>query len=415
MSENINTVERGLDLADQENAAILRKKSAVHEEITSEQASSGLETSKREALRSKSSNSFKPNISKIGTEKPLNTNLFANLGNANKARKVMSKPFSIFEPSKSFTSNISGKNIGLHDSTSLQRSTSQLKEIEKLKSLSKSSTLTGDLFSSSFGSSSGESNSKSKDARKIKSQLTMTIGNDMAAFFKKSKMEEQEKLGIQTRSNNDTFDTDKTFTKPLEEITFADESQDISSMKKVLTERDSPVYQRTRKVNIQNLLSSSTDSDEFGETTFDFKDIGTVDSDVKDLEELILSKSKPKSCHTDDFEIEYTSSRSANALYDDTTPDIVLEGIYKPIPKELLKNMWSDMPSNETKSFEFQDPLNLKQTWKNKPKQNAKPFALKEDDILKPEEFQLEFSDIEEESEDEKELLKLKEFYDNAG
>lgn len=411
MSENINMIERAIDHSDQENADILRGKHNGNRDTKLEQApSSRGETNERAVLRSKSSNSFNPNISKLNAERPSKGNLFANLGNANKARKVMSQ-FSIFEPQKILKSETLGDKIRLHDSTSLKRSTSQFKVAEESKSLSKSSTLAGDLFSSSFGSSIGDQSSNSKDARKIKSQLTMTINNDMAEFFKKSKMEEQEKLGIEVGGSLDReYDQTEKDTKLLDEITFADESQDISNMKKLTTERDSPVYQRTRKVNIQNLLSSSTDDDEFGETTFDFKDISVGDTNAKHLEDLILSRTKKDS---ENFEIEYTSSRSANAIYDETTPDVVLEGIYKPIPKKLLHSMWSDKPLTETEVQSFEDPLSLKQTWNNRSKEDTEVFALKNEDMLKTEDFELEFSDIEEES-DEKELLKLKEFYDNS-
>ncbi|TID31337.1 hypothetical protein CANINC_000048 [Pichia inconspicua] len=411
MSENINMIERAIDHSDQENADILRGKHNGNRDTKLEQASSSRgEINERAVLRSKSSNSFNPNISKLNAERPSKGNLFANLGNANKARKVMSQ-FSIFEPQKILKSETLGDKIRLHDSTSLKRSTSQFKVAEESKSLSKSSTLAGDLFSSSFGSSIGDQSSNSKDARKIKSQLTMTINNDMAEFFKKSKMEEQEKLGIEVGGSLDReYNQTRKDTKLLDEITFADESQDISNMKKLTTERDSPVYQRTRKVNIQNLLSSSTDDDEFGETTFDFKDINVGDTNAKHLEDLILSRAKNDS---ENFEIEYTSSRSANAIYDETTPDVVLEGIYKPIPKKLLHSMWSDKPLTETEVQSFEDPLSLKQTWNNRSKEDTEVFALKNEDMLKTEDFELEFSDIEEES-DEKELLKLKEFYDNS-
>lgn len=419
MSENIIASQRVAEVEDQENAAAFRKKTIVNNKNPiSEGIMPTCDTGDRKILGSKSSNSLKVSSSstfgvKLSLEKSTNTSAFGRLGNANKARKVTKTPFSFFEPRKPFEAVQSGNKIGLHDSTSLQRLSSQKNSIKSFKPLSKSSTLTGDLFSSSFDKSFEESNFSSNSARRIKSQLTMSVGNDMAEFFKKSKMKEQEKFDIQVKGseNNKTEVQDET--NLVDDITFADDCNDITSMTKLLTERNSPVHKRTHKVSIQNLLSSSTESDEFGETTFDFKDNQGVCYRSNALEELMLSHSKSK-LPQNYIDIEFTSHKPTNAVYDETTPDVVLEGAYRSIPKPLLKNLWFGSKSVGIEGEYFEDPLSLTPAW-NSQKNDVDALALSSEDIVKPGDFQLEFSDIEEESEDNEELLKIKEFYEKSG
>lgn len=420
MSESISTRNHLAEVGGQENAPALRKKQLTNQSIKVNDGSSTItEDAERPVLTSKSSNGMKVNSSntfssKLSTKKPLNTSIFGNSsGTANKARKVISKPFSIFEPTRAFeTSNAEGS-FGLHDSTTLQRSTSQIQNLKSSKSLSKSTTLSGGLFSSSFNTSFGDMNSNNKTARKIKSQLTMTAGDSMAEFFKRSKVEEQEKLGINQPKHDDSSRDNEDNQGLIEEVTFADDSHDITSMKKVLTERNSPMYERTHKISVQNLLSSSTESDEFGETTFEFKGNNNSDDNVKDLEELLFSRSRSTKNTKEDLDIEFTSHKPSNARYDESIPDVVLEGIHRAIPDKLLNNLWSESKSNEDLNIEFEDPLNLTPVWNTEAENNTEDvLALKPTDMASIDGFKLEFSDIDEESEGEDELLKLQSFYE---
>ena len=388
----------------------------------------------RPILRSKSTNGLKvnnnhnhsnnQNINSIPKHSiPLNTKpLFPESENANKSRKINKQPISIFG---SIDSNENEKeNVAYHDTTTLQRSHSHMEinnNNENNGTFNKRNTLS--RSSSAFGSSFGSSFNNSLKPR-IKSKLTLGADNDMAAFFKSSKFNDQKQFGINNKTtndfdtaidgkdkNNDSFNDSSIDISRLEEVTFTDDNDDITMMKKLSTDRNSPVYQRTHKVSIHTLLSSSTDNDDIGETTFDYKDTEkSKPYKLVDLESLIMSKHhevlepEPEveigKIQDDEFEIEHIP-HNKNGIYDDSIPDAVLDGEYQSM-NNVLGNLWSKDNSASSISSTFKDPLDLKFKEEDKKEDilnsiqssNFEP-VLDFDNALK-----LEFSDIEEEEED---------------
>lgn len=381
--------------------------------------SSSSSSSNRRILRTKSANG-----QKVLSSKSFNTNISNNTNktslhssdsilNANKARKVVKQqPFTIFDGT---TDTVENNNHTFHDSTTLHRSQSQLGK--GFKSLSRSSS----AFNSSFGSTLGSSldfTTNRPEARKIKSQLTIGAENDMADFFKKSKIQEQQQLGI-SNDNANISESDNNLT----EVTFADDHDDISSMKKLLTERDSPSYQRTHKVSLHNLLSSSSASDDLEETTFEYKQ-NENNKTVMDLESLMMSsKPAPKKDHTIDVDNEIeVVSHNINGRYNDNDLPDSLEGLYKPMNKEVLQNLWGKSNHLSLDAAEkFEDPLSLKPSWNTETENNKNVLDVDLGNMKEPEELVLEFSDANDESEDEGEkkgnenLIEIMHFYEKKG
>lgn len=369
----------------------------------------------RNILRSKSSNGLKVNSKNLQKSGGYNniTESKLSISNANKARKITRKPISIFNGDLDIKDTESG-NKAYHDSTTLHRSHSQNGAI-----LSRASS----AFTSSMGLSS-TFNTSLKPARKIKSQLTLGADNDMAEFFKKAKAEEQRQfvpdhteaiIDVQDNKNIDN----KEYNDSIQEITFTDQGDDITSMKRIATERDSPIYQRTHKVSLHALLSSSTESDDIQETTFDYKEENPKEYTSRDLESLMSLKTNEfDSIHPefkdDEVEIEFVS-RNTNGVYDDKLPDIVEESSYQKMSEDLLNNLWNSTTSESMKASEkFQDPLELKNTWNTVG--NKDVLELGTDDIIDDNNgILLEFPDEEADEEDENLLVGLMEFYQNKG
>jgi hypothetical protein len=385
-----NTAHQGLDINKRTSIKGIQENT---EDIPSE----------RTVLRSKSANGLKVQSKgflsnqsaqykqKNGKNESSNDQLF---GNANKARKIIKQNFPLFGTiGKNDKEKEKNERISHHDSTTLQRSQLQTENVNK-NTLSRSSS----AFSSSFNSSFGIT-TNSKPTRKIKSQLTLKANSDMSEFFKKSKEQEHKQLGIIEVEQEKVTNNNKNSQVNLEEVTFEDETEDIVSMKKMLTNRESPSYSRTRKVSLHSILSSN-DSDYTEENTFDYnekKDLG-IKSKTNNLENLIVTRplASKRSSTDDDLEIEFVS-HNTNGVYDDNIPDIVSEGYHQSLTKEVLTNLWDHPTLTSIEAAEkFEDPLNLKQSWK---KTDENIFELSLNEIQKPEELQLEFSDIEEDNE----------------
>lgn len=360
------------------------KKSSI--ELLKNENKTDVSTAARNVLRSKSTNCLKVSSSSLSSSKYLKEydNKFTqHINNTNKARKIIKQPFI-------FDTKTNEDNFRFHDSTTLQRSQSQTQQ-DKFKDAERNNLSRSSTFGSSFNSSL-TFNSKITETRKIKSQLTIGAEKGIADFFKKSKIEEQQQLGL---IDKDDIDYDNN----IEELTFADENGDISSMKKIETERNSPLYERTHKVSLHTLLSSSTGSDDIEETTFDYKDNETKIQNKKsarDLEKLIITTNTNKSRKDekyDDLEIEITSHKTNGNFNDDDLPDS-LEGMYRPMSTEILTNLWGKPTSASIEAAEkFADPLELKNTWNNTDKKNVLSLNLEE--MQKPDKLNLEFSDEE--------------------
>ena len=417
-----NNVVLAKNAATSENSAVAASKHTLTESKTSLTVRESI-TNDRMALRSKSSNGLKvQNNSKTvlfnsKNQEQQQPSLFtgSNSGlfsNANKARKVIKKPLSIF--SGGTDRSIQSQPVTFHDSITLQRSQSQLDNLKKgnqsdsansentVKSLSRSTSAFSSTFSSSFDDTFF---SRPKlGSRKVKSQLKLGADNDMAAFFKKSKEEEQKQLGLPDEElERDTF---KDTSGRLEEITFTEDTDDITSMKRLATERNSPVYQRTHKVSLHNLLSSSTESD-IEETTFDYKDKETTKFHGYDLESLIMSSNRAPTEHKrqeEDIEVEFVSSNT-NGRYDDSLPDVVADGLQQPMSKDLLSNLWGEPTAKAREAAEaFKDPLGLELNLEDElPKPEM--LQISKDDLLAPEDIDigldLVFSDSDDNEENE--------------
>lgn len=392
-------------------------KKSLLEKSSSSQTQLGMndKNTHRNVLRTKSSNVLRANSRPAADSKTHHQGLKkepdANnrVSNANKARKVVKKPLTIFSgPADEDRENV----LSYHDSVTLQRGDGMHRETGK--TLSRSSSAFDSSFSSASSLGFGFS-AFSKPARKIKSQLTLGVENDMAAFFKQSKAQEQKDLGI-------TEENASNANRSLGEITFNEENGDIGLMHKIATERDSPVYQRTHKVSLHALLSSSTESDDIGETTFDYKDRENGENKLIPLDSLMSRSSDTKEKDAKKVDVEYTSHNN-NGIYDDNVPDIVVDGVHQSMSKNVLKNLW-DNSEPHPEALKFKDPLNLKDTW-NVSTENS--LQLKAEDMLNDEglNLDLEFSDIFEEDEVEqkdgesqngtagdKELLEIMKFYE---
>lgn len=380
--DNTHKIAAARAAKNQENAG--DSSHAVRKIFSSETMKADGVVTERKALNAKSSNTR----SSYGG-KDLNivqkTHSSSVSGNTNKARKVIKKPFSIF-PEAASTSNNS---ISAHDTTTLQRSYSQKEQSagsnSSFNTLSRSSTFGSS--SNYFADSGTYSKNSLKPTRRIKSQLTIGAENDIVAFFKNSKLQEQKQLGI-----TDTKNTENKPELPLDEVTFTEDADDITSMKKILMERDSPVYQRTHKVNLHTLLSSSVDEDDVQETTFEYKDKGG--GKVQDLEALILSR--PNSTgdqRTDDLELEIVGHDKTNDRYNDSIPDCVLDGLYQPMSKDVLTNLWNDpTPASISAAAKFKDPLNLPKSWRETANEDI--LKINNEQTQEPVELELEFSDI---------------------
>lgn len=416
---------------DKENITTNKKAAASMAESSTGMNALSHASNGRRILRSKSANGLK--VSSSSSSAAASSNIFAlkkgqlqpllasttNTSNAsaNKARRVLKQPFSIFDARD--TEQNGDEAESHHDSVTLQRSQLQI----KTNTLSRSSS----AFDSSFGSSLGSStNFKSNlgQTRKIRSQLTIGVENDLADFFKKSKAQDQKQFGI-TNENLPTHST----TENLQELTFTDEPDDITSMQRLLTERDSPLYERTHKVSVQALLSSSTGSDDIEETTFDYKDRDLKTEDGKtfmDLESLMMTtrSDKVKKEENEDVEIEIVS-HNTNGRYNDDIPDS-MEGMYAPMNSDLLSNLWGKpTAASLAAAEEFKSPLELDGAWRKNHLQDQKDcLKVGADEMEEPEELLLEFSDDElhefgdddddddeERKKDEKKLVEIMEFY----
>lgn len=409
---------RARDRAKDKENIVTTKKLSSSTESTGMNVFANTSTGRR-ILRSKSANGLKvtSSSSKIFAGKknelppPLNPATTASNASANKARKIVRQPFSIFD-TNGIEQNTEDTG-SYHDSVSLQRSHSNN---DKMKTLSRSSSAFGSSFGSSLGSSIGF-NGGFNQPRKIKSQLMIGAEKDMADFFKKSKAEDQKQFGIST--NNDTGATHADDNN-IQEITFFDEANDISSMQRLLTERDSPLYERTHKVSVNAILSSSTDSDDIEETTFDYKDKESKSDDGKpfiDLESLMMTNlsDKTKNEKSDDVEIEIVS-RNTNGVYNDEIPDS-MEGMYAPMNSDLLSNLWGEPTTVSLAAAEkFESPIELDGAWKKNDDKDC--LKLDASEMEKPEELLLEFSEDElndddhhDNETDNKKLIEIMEFY----
>lgn len=380
----------------------------------------------RSILRSKSANGLKVSSSfpksfnsSHKALQNINNNDSSNNSNnnANKARKITKKhAFSIFDNHK-----IQNEDIGYHDSTTLQRSQSQMnKEKENnINELSRSSTL-GSLFGSS---TSTTISSSLNQTRKIKSQLTIGKNTDMADFFKKSKEEEHKQLSL----INPSIKIDDNINDNIQEITFADETDDITSMKRIEIERNSPLYQRTHKVSLHSLLSSSlsNDDDNIEETTFDYKDKDKDNNAIMNLENLMMNNNKKENLLSNDNELDIEIvSHNINGKYHENDLPETLEGLYTPMSGDLLMNLW-DKPTlvSLEAAKKFEDPLELKKRWNTEENTNKNTLDLNLNEMEKPDELILQFSDNEyneefddlKDEEEDKKLNDLIQFYDKNG
>lgn len=394
-----------------------------------QQVNSNYIPTERTILRSKSANGLKVTsttqtpfnkLAQHRQEKEQNESLF---GNANKARKVMKQFVPLFNDkemenkNRNTNGNSNDENdqsqtqpkFSLFDTKSLQRSQSHSQaplQTFKKNTLSRSS--------SAFDSSFSFSNSL-KPKGSIKSQLTLGANNNVAEFFKKSKEEERKQLGIPEpviQSKDAGTNKDNNSEMNITEVTFEDDVDDITAMKRMSTLRDSPVSHRTHKVSLHSILSSSNDSDDIEETTFEYKEKSknSTDSKIGDLESLI-NRPFSSTDKSHDLEIEFVS-HNTNGTYDDSIPDIVIEGAHQPLTSDVLANLWDEPTETSFNAAKkFKDPLNLKKQWNsnNNNTDNYKDskkyndlFELHPSEIHQPDELQLELSDIEEESESSK-------------
>lgn len=378
----------------------------------------------RTILRSKSANGLKVQskenvlsnrITHHRKETKQNELLF---GNANKARKVTKLPVSSLNTKEGkIKDKISNnENIQLQkqlkfkspDTKSLQRSQShsQLSEpLFKQNTLSRSSS----VLESSSGFST---NSKLKGS--LHSQLTLGANNNVAEFFKKTKEQERKQLGIpelELQSKTVENGTNDNVDMNITEVTFEEDMDDITTMKRISTLRDSPVFHRTHKVSLHSILSSSNDSDGIEETTFEYKENSKnpIDSKKDNLESLI-NRPFSSSKQSNDLEIEFVSHNN-NGNYDDSIPDIVIEGAHQTLTSDVLANLWDEPTETSINAAKkFKDPLNLKNQWRdnNYNEYNYKNyknsvkyknlFEVKSCEIQKPDELQLELSEIKDES-----------------
>lgn len=315
-------------------------------------------------------------------------------GNANKARKITQRRSFFFD------NNIENHNEKIHDSTTLLRSQSHSQ---------------GDNFL--FSRNNNLTNFKEKDKktiRKIKSQLTFSEDNDMAEFFKKSKFEENKQLGIlNTEKDQHSDSIQETNIKHSEEpivefredeITMADESTDITSMHRIALERDSPVYHRTRKVNMATLLSSSNDSFDQENNTFDFKVSDKNNYEHDNLEDLInktLNKNMGKHLIDDDVTDIEAKSQNTNGVYDDTIPDIE-EYNYQNMTPGILAGLWNEDEHHSGNISDFEDPLKLHKNWLSNKKLKTKSLDLSAAELIQISESELELEFSEEEEDEEK-------------
>lgn len=253
--------------------------------------------------------------------------------------------------------------------------------------------------------------------------MTIGVENDLADFFKKSKAQDQKQFGI----TNEDLPTNNT-SENLQEITFTDEPDDITSMQRLLTERDSPLYERTHKVSVQALLSSSTGSDDIEETTFDYKDRDPKSEDGKtfmDLESLMMTtrSDNVKKEEKEDVELEIVS-HNTNGIYNEEIPDS-MEDMYAPMNTDLLSNLWGKpTASSLAAAEEFKSPMELDGAWRKDNLQDPKVcLEVGADEMKEPEDLLLEFSedellefgddndDDEERKKDDKKLVEIMEFY----
>lgn len=415
---------------DKENITTTKKAAASIADSTTGLNALAHASNGRRVLRSKSANGLKVSSSSSAAassnifglkESQLQPSLASTTttsnSSANKARRVLKQPFSIFD---SRDTQLNGDEAqSHHDSVTLQRSQSQ---IDKTNTLSRSSSALGSSFGSSLGSSINFKSSLGQ-ARKIRSQLTIGVENDLADFFKKSKAQDQKQFGI----TNEDLPTNNT-SENLQEITFTDEPDDITSMQRLLTERDSPLYERTHKVSVQALLSSSTGSDDIEETTFDYKDRDPKSEDGKtfmDLESLMMTtrSDNVKKEEKEDVELEIVS-HNTNGIYNEEIPDS-MEDMYAPMNTDLLSNLWGKpTASSLAAAEEFKSPMELDGAWRKDNLQDPKVcLEVGADEMKEPEDLLLEFSedellefgddndDDEERKTDDKKLVEIMEFY----